>query len=358
MTAANRPDLKALDQAELELFMDSIGEPRYRGRQLFKWMYGKGVQDFESMTNLPTALRSRLTESAEMKGLHEESSYESTDGTVKTLFRLSSGHAVETVLIPDFDEYKKPKRLTVCVSSQVGCAMDCSFCATGQMGFIQSLSSGEIFDQVFATNKKSISRYGKPVSNIVYMGMGEPLLNYDAVRGSISKITDANGLGMSGRRITVSTVGLAGQIQRMADDNLSCNLAVSLHAPTDEKRSAIMPVNRKEKTDLSALRKALVYYARVTGRSVTYEYCLFKEFNDTMDDATQLVDICRWIPSKINLIMYNPVEGVSFVRSEESTVNRFVRCLIDGGITVTVRRSRGQDINAACGQLAIHAQQR
>lgn len=346
-------DLKALSARELEDFVSDLGYPGYRGRQIYRWLYARGAHDLESMTNLPADLRSGLEKIAIISCIEERTSHESEDGTIKTLFSISSGNSIETVLIPDFDANGKPKRMTACVSSQVGCVMACSFCATGRMGFQQHLSSGEIFDQVYRTNELALRRYDRPLSNVVYMGMGEPMLNYRAVRDSIEKITNKNGLAMAARRITVSTVGLAGQIRRFADDNQGCNLAVSLHAPTDEKRSAIMPVNRKAKTDLSALRDAIRYYVKKTKRPVTYEYCLFESFNDSIEDARNLARISQWASSKVNLIMYNPVPGVRFSRSDEATVDLFVGILASLGVTVTVRRSRGQDIAAACGQLAI-----
>ncbi len=349
-------DLKALSASELEDFLKNLGYPIYRARQIYRWIYARGVNDLADMTDVPAALRSRLEEIAVISCIVERDSHESKDGTIKTLFSIASGRSIETVLIPDFDAEGETKRTTACVSSQVGCAMACSFCATGQMGFQQQLSSGEIFDQVYQTNKLALRRYDRPLSNVVFMGMGEPMLNYGAVSDSIEKITNKNGLAMAARRITVSTVGLAGQIRRFADDNPGCNLAVSLHAPTDEKRRAIMPVNRKAKTDLSALRSAIQYYVEKTKRPITYEYCLFEGFNDSMEDARNLARLSHWAPSKVNLIMYNPVAGVRFSRSDEATVDSFAGILVSLGVTVTVRRSRGQDIAAACGQLAIHSQ--
>jgi 23S rRNA (adenine2503-C2)-methyltransferase len=346
-------DLNTLDAAGLERFMESIGEPAYRGRQVFRWLHARGVREFDQMTDLPASLRAELGDRALVNGIREAGRSRSRDGTVKTLYRLESGAAVEAVLIPDFDPEGEPRRMTACVSSQVGCAMNCSFCATGRMGFTQNLTSGEIFEQVFETDALARSEHGRALSNIVFMGMGEPLLNYEAVRDAVLKICDPNGLAMSPRRITISTVGLAGQIRRFADEDIGCNLAVSLHAPTDEKRSAIMPVNRRAKTDLVALRDAIVHYGRRTGRRVTYEYCLFRDFNDTDEDAAELARIAAWTPSKVNLIMYNPVEGVTLKRTGKERMHRFIQSLVSRGVLVTVRRSRGRDIEAACGQLAV-----
>ena len=256
------------------------------------------------------------------------------------------------MLIPDVQDDGTARRLTVCVSSQVGCAMGCAFCATGLMGFQQNLTSGEIFDQVAAMNRLAEERYGRRITNVVFMGMGEPLLNYDAVLKGVEALTHADGMGLAARRITVSTVGLARRIRQLADDETRFGLAVSLHAPEDAKRSSIMPVNRRAATDLDALKEAIQHYTGKTGRPVTYEYCMFAGFNDGADDARHLARVARWAPSKVNLIMYNPVEGLGFRRTSERDLNRFIQVLVDEGVRVTVRRSRGQDIDAACGQLA------
>ncbi len=345
-------DLKAMSRAELEAFAVSLGQPAYRGRQLFKWLFDKGAASFEEMTDLPAAFRRRLAAEATLAEIRLVRLQTSSDETAKGLFRLPSGRPVEAVLIPDFEETGDARRLTVCVSSQVGCAMGCSFCATGRMGFQQNLSAGEIFDQARFMDTLARQRYGRPITNVVFMGMGEPLLNYDNVLRSIALLTDADGLGLSPRRITVSTVGLARRIKQLADEQTRFNLAVSLHAPTDAKRSRIMPVNRAAATDLTALRQAIVHYTRTTGRRVTYEYCLFDGCNDTDEDARRLADVAAWAPCKINLILYNPVEGLGFARTPEPQLNRFIGILVERGVTVTVRRSRGQDIDAACGQLA------
>lgn len=347
-----RTDLKALDRAGLEDYARSLGQPAFRGRQLFQWLYGKGATDFGQMTDLPTSLREKLEVEAHLSTLQEVRRQTATDQTVKCLFRLDSGREIESVLIPDFDEAGRAKRLTVCVSSQVGCAMGCHFCATGLMGFHQNLTAGEIVDQVRAMQAISEQKFGRGVTNVVYMGMGEPLQNYAAVMRSAAILTDADALGLSPKRITVSTVGLARRIRQLADDAAPFRLAISLHAPTDPQRSAIMPVNRSEKTDLGALEDAVRHYHAVTGQRVTYEYCMFAGTNDSEADAKNLAAVTRWAPSKVNLIMYNPVEGTAFSSTDERTLDRFIRVLVDEGVRVTVRRSRGQDIDAACGQLA------
>ncbi len=356
-TAPSLTDLKALDRAGLEAFAVSLGQPAFRGRQLFRWLYGKGATDFAAMTDLPAAFREQLAEVAAVPALEEVQRQTATDGTVKALFRLPSGREVESVLIPDFDDDGNAKRLTVCVSSQVGCAMGCHFCATGLMGFGQNLTGGEIYEQVWRMNALAEERWGRGVTNVVYMGMGEPLQNYAAVVQSAALLTDPDALGLAPKRITVSTVGLARRIRALADDQAAgtappVHLAISLHAPTDPQRSAIMPVNRSEKTDLAALRDAVEHWHARTGRRVTYEYCLFAGVNDSDEDARRLAAVARWAPSKVNLIMYNPVAGTGFSSPGEARLDAFIRVLVAEGVRVTVRRSRGQDIDAACGQLA------
>ena len=347
-------NLYGLARDELERYMEGLGQPAYRGRQLFRWIYGRGARSFEEMTDLPATLRDHLSGSTTLDALKLEHRQEARDGTVKCLFALPSGRRVESVLIPDVDAQGAARRLTVCVSSQVGCAMGCSFCATGLMGFHQNLNAGEIYDQIWQLNRMALERFGRPVTNVVYMGMGEPLQNYEQVVRSTELLAAEDALGLAPRRITVSTVGLARRIRRLADDAVRFNLAVSLHAPTDEKRSAIMPVNRSERTDLDALMEALVYYTDKTGRRVTFEYCLFEGFNDTDEDARRLAALARRVDAKINLIMYNPVPGLPFARTGEDRLNRFIGELVGRRVLVTVRRSRGDDIAAACGQLLVN----
>ncbi len=349
-------DLRTLSREELERLAEELGEPRYRGRQLFKWIYGKGATSVAQMTDLPKAFRAELARRTRITRLEPVRQLTASDQTIKVLFRLPSGRHIESVLIPDFDEKGRVRRLTVCVSSQVGCAMGCAFCATGLMGFQQNLTAGEIYDQVWQLNRLAEERFGRRVTNVVYMGMGEPLLNYDAVLRSVALLTDRDGLGLSPRRITVSTVGLARRIRQLADDGVRFRLAVSLHAPTNAQRSAIMPVNRSEQTDLDDLIEAIRYFEQRTGQIITYEYCLFEGFNDRPEDAHRLADLTRQAPGKVNLILYNPVEGLPFRRPSEERLQAFIRVLVARGVTVTVRRSRGQDIQAACGQLAIYEQ--
>lgn len=348
-------NLMTLSQRELENFAQSMGQPAFRGRQLFKWIYGKGARSFDEMTDLPKSWRAELAKHAEIRAIELAQIQKASDRTIKCLFTLASGRKVESVLIPDFDENDQAKRLTVCVSSQVGCAMACSFCATGLMGFQENLTAGEIYDQVWQLNQMAQDEFGRGITNIVFMGMGEPLQNYAQVLKSIQFLTDPEGLGLSAKRITVSTVGLARRIKQLADEEVRFNLAVSLHAPTDEKRSSIMPVNRNERTDISALVEALTYFTSKTGRRITFEYCMFAGFNDGREDARNLAAIANRFPSKVNLIMYNQVPGSSFKQTSERQLNAFIRELTNKGAVVTVRRSRGQDIAAACGQLAVEA---
>ncbi|MEX2464053.1 MAG: 23S rRNA (adenine(2503)-C(2))-methyltransferase RlmN [Balneolaceae bacterium] len=348
-----KTDLKTYSKEQLSEYLEELGLAGYRSDQVFQWLYQKGVGSFDEMTNLSKDLRSRLSEIAEIRKAVEYSRQESKDGTIKFLFQLDDPHdyKVEAVLIPDFYDDGAAKRITVCVSSQVGCMFGCSFCATGKMGYFRNLTHGEIVDQVQAINELSEERFGKKITNIVYMGMGEPLHNYKAVVESVRIISDPLGIDLSPRRITISTVGLTKQIKQFASENLGTNLAISLHAADDEKRNKIMPIN--ESLNLKELEDAVKYYYIQTESPVTYEYLLFDEFNDTEQDARNLVKIAQWVPSKVNIIMYNNVAGVALKRVREERLNRFMKTLVKYKITATVRRSRGDDIDAGCGQLAI-----
>lgn len=355
-TLVDKPiDILSLSRTGLTELVQKTDAP-FRANQIWRWLWKHGVRSFDEMTNVPDSLRSRLAKECVIKPLEQVEQQMAADGTIKFLFRLASGRHIETVLIPDFDSEGAPSRMTVCVSSQVGCAMGCSFCATGLMGFQQNLTSGEIVEQVQRAGDVARLTYDAAITNIVFMGMGEPLLNYDAVLDSVEKLTADDAGAMAARRITVSTVGLAMRIRQLADDETRFNLAVSLHAPFDSKRSSIMPVNRKAKTDLAALMESIEYYTQQTGRAITYEYCMFSGFNDTVADAKELAKLVRRTPSKVNLIMYNPVEGLGFSKSDEKTLDAFISQLVAERVTVTVRRSRGQDIDAACGQLAVQNQ--
>lgn len=352
-TTDEKVDIKALSPQELEEFCAELGLASYRSDQIFQWLYQKGVGSFEEMTNLSKDLRGRLSEMARLRRIQEVDRRESEDGTVKFMFRLDDeeDHRIEAVMIPDFYPDGAPNRLTVCVSSQVGCVFGCSFCATGKMGLYRSLNHGEIVDQVQYINDWCEEKYDKKITNIVYMGMGEPLHNYRAVADSAAIITSENGLELSPKRITVSTVGLPKQIRKLADEREPFNLAVSLHAANDEKRDEIMPINQS--MNLEQLRESLEYYYAALHRPITYEYLLFDEFNDSPEDARELADIAHWIPSKVNIIMYNKVAGVALKRAREERLDAFMQELVSHDVTATVRRSRGDDIEAGCGQLAV-----
>ena len=352
-TIAQKADLKNFTKEELSDFLGSLGLASYRADQIFQWLYQKGAGTFDEMTNLSKDLRAKLAEIAEIKKAVECDRQESIDGTIKFLFQLDdpNEYKVEAVMIPDFYDDGEANRLTVCVSSQVGCMFGCSFCATGKMGYFRNLTHGEIVDQVQSINELCEERFGKKITNIVYMGMGEPLHNYKAVVESARILSDPLSLELSPRRITISTVGLTKQIKKLANEDLGVNLAISLHAADDEKRNSIMPIN--ESLNLEKLEEAVTYYFNKTEKPVTYEYILFDEFNDSPEDARKLAKIARWVPSKVNIIMYNNVAGVTLQRVRETRLDPFMRTLIQHDVTATVRRSRGDDIDAGCGQLAI-----
>ncbi len=353
MEATPLPNLLSLGRADLARVVKQAGQPSFRTDQLVRWIWNRRAASVDEMDNLPKKLRAHFDAHFRLELPTITRLQRATDRTIKALIRLDSGRQVETVLIPDFDDDGAAKRLTVCVSSQVGCAMACSFCATGTMGFHQNLTPGEIANQVTAMDALAHEHFGAGVTNVVFMGMGEPMLNLANVVAALDLMTSDDAIGLTAKRITVSTVGLARRIRDFADLNLKVRLAVSLHAPDDVKRSRIMPVNRSEATDLTALREALQHYYRTTGLPITYEYCMFAGYNDGENDARALARVSGWVPSKVNLIMYNPVEGLDFQPSDEATLDRFLGILASKRITVTVRRSRGQDIDAACGQLAI-----
>tara|TARA_R110002096_G_scaffold170131_6_gene342210 strand:+ start:2590 stop:3705 length:1116 start_codon:yes stop_codon:yes gene_type:complete len=351
---STKTDLKSLTKAELFEFCKELGLPRYRTDQIFQWLYEKGASSFEEMTNLSKDLRAKLAEIAIINRIELSQQQRSSDGTIKFLFTLhdeGKDFKIEAVLIPDFFPDGVAKRLTVCVSSQVGCVFGCAFCATGKMGFFRNLSHGEIVDQAQYINQVALAEYDKKITNIVYMGMGEPLHNYKSVVESASIICDPLGIDLSPKRITISTVGLTKQIKKLADESQPFNLAISLHAASDEKRDKIMPINNS--MNLEELEESVKYYHAKTERRLTYEYLLFDEFNDTNQDARNLAKIVKWAPSKINIIMYNNVAGVELHRAREERLDNFLKELIRNDVRATVRRSRGDDIDAGCGQLAI-----
>ncbi len=342
-----KEDLRLLSLPDLEKKLAEWGEPRFRAKQVYDWLWQKSATDLEAMSNLPKSLRAKLAEHFFIHTLTEDATQISRDGTIKTRWRLHDGHLIESVLIPVPDE----ERFTVCVSSQVGCSLTCKFCATGRMGRLRNLSPGEIYDQVVLVGKQSMEKYGRGITNVVYMGMGEPLLTYQYVWKSIEHLTSPEGLGMSTRRITVSTAGIAKMIKKLADDGAKFNLALSLHAADDEKRSAMMPIN--ESNNLAALMEALEYFYLKTRCRISYEYIAFNRHNDGPQDAERLVKLTRRFPVRVNIIEYNPIGGdFQMVKSAEDRIDKFAAFLADRGVTVTVRRSRGKDIDAACGQLA------
>jgi len=346
MSENTKKDIRLLSKEDLTAWFLDQEEKKFRAKQVYEWLWQKGAHAFSEMTNLSKTLREKLEAYFVINGIQEDKVQHSSDGTIKTRFRLHDGHLIESVLIP----VPKDKRFTVCVSSQVGCSLSCKFCATGKMKRVRNLDPAEIYDQVVLVNKQALAHFGNPLTNIVYMGMGEPLLAYKNVLKSIDHITSPDGLGMSPRRITVSTAGIAKMIKKLADDEVRFNLALSLHAADDVKRNEIMPIN--EQNNLAALMEALTYFSRMTRNKVSFEYIAFQNFNDSLKDAANLAKLCRHFPVQINIIEYNPIDGATFEKAAAHRIDDFAKYLIDEGVMVTVRRSRGKDIDAACGQLA------
>jgi 23S rRNA (adenine2503-C2)-methyltransferase len=344
-TAADtRKDIRKLSLSELKEALTEMGEQVFRAKQIYEWLWKKSARSFDEMTNLSLKTRQLLSEKFVIRPVEVEKKQVSRDQTIKSAFRLHDTHLVEGVLIPADD------RMTACVSSQVGCSLTCKFCATGYMERKRNLDAAEIYDQVVHIREQAEQHYQTPLTNIVYMGMGEPLLNYANMMQSIEHITSPEGLNMSPKRITVSTAGIAKMIKKLGDDEVKFNLALSLHAANDQKRDQIMPIN--ESNTLEALKEALQYFYQKTGTRVTYEYILFYHFNDTLEDARELYEFTKHTPCKVNIIEYNPIAEASFVNTDEDSLTRFSRYLEDKGVIVNVRRSRGKDIDAACGQLA------
>ncbi len=325
-----------------------MGEKSFRANQVYEWLWKKSSFSFEEMTNISKDLRIKLNENFVINNVKIHSSQYSADKTIKNSFILHDSHLIEGVLIPT------PGRMTACVSSQVGCSLTCKFCATGYMERKRNLNPDEIYDQVVLIDRQAKENYGIPLSNIVYMGMGEPLLNYKNVLESVEKITSEEGLNMAAKRITVSTAGIAKMIKKLGDDEVKFNLALSLHAANDEKRDAIMPIN--EQNSLKSLAEALKYYYAKTKNPVTYEYIVFDGVNDTLQDAAELARFCKHLPCKVNIIEYNPIAFASFINAGEDKIEAFAEYLRKQDITTNLRRSRGKDIDAACGQLAIKEQ--
>ncbi len=339
-------DIRALTLDELTSALILLGQKPFRARQVYEWLWKKGARGFDEMTNLSLPLREMLKQQFVLQPIREDKVQRSADGTIKNRFRLHDGHLIESVLIPVVAD----GRFTVCVSSQVGCSLTCSFCATGRMKRLRNLTAAEIYDQVFLVNEQCMSTYGKPLTNVVYMGMGEPLLAFKEVVRSVELLTSHRGLHMAPRRLTVSTAGIAKMIRKLADEDTKVNLAVSLHAADDAKRNEIMPINESNK--LEVLVDSLKYFYEKTKKRIGFEYITFQDFNDTREDAERLYHICRQVPSMVNIIEYNPIDNAPFRKSTEHRIDDFATYLRDRGIMVTVRRSRGKDIDAACGQLA------
>ena len=338
-------NIRDLSKEELIELFESMGEKKFRAQQVYEWLWQKHAHSFADMTNLSKDLRQKLGEQFAFPALTVDATQYSSDGTIKSRFRTHDGHLVEGVLIPT-DERK-----TACVSSQIGCSLSCKFCATGYMDRKRNLNYDEIYDEVVLINQQSERVYDKKLSNIVFMGMGEPLLNYKNVLKAIEKISSPDGLGMSARRITVSTAGVAKQIRQLGDDQVRFKLALSLHAANDVKRNEIMPIN--DTNNIKALIDALNYFYKQTGNEITFEYILFKNFNDSIKDADELIKIYRQVPADlVNIIEYNPIDAADFTKPDEKTIEAFMQHLDRNRVNARLRKSRGKDIDAACGQLA------
>lgn len=340
-----KQDIRKLSTEQLKKWLSEHGEQGFRAKQISEWLWKKSARSFDEMTNLSLKTRELLKENFEIRTVSILKKQVSNDKTIKSGFKLFDGNLVEGVLIPTDD------RMTACVSSQVGCSLTCKFCATGYMDRLRNLDAAEIYDQVVLIKQQAEEHYSQPLTNIVYMGMGEPLLNYANVLESVNYITSPEGLGWSPKRITVSTAGIAKMIKKLGDDEVKFNLALSLHAANDVKRNEIMPIN--ESNSLKNLTEALQYFYKKTGNRITFEYIVFYGFNDTLQDAKELWEFTKKVPSKVNIIEYNPIAEADFKNTDPETLEKFAAYLEDRGVNVQVRRSRGKDIDAACGQLAI-----
>ena len=339
-----KKDIRALSKEQLRDFFVAHQDKAFRGNQVYEWLWSKGAHSFDDMTNVSKETRLMLEDNFVINHIKVDTMQRSSDGTVKNAVRLHDGLVVESVLIPT------DTRTTACVSSQVGCSLDCNFCATARLKRMRNLEPGEIYDQVIAIDKESRLYYNHPLSNIVFMGMGEPLMNYNNVLKAISMITSNEGLGMSPKRITVSTSGVPKMIKKLADDEVKFKLAVSLHSAIDEIRSRIMPFSAN--FPLSELRESLEYWYSKTKSKITYEYVVWKGINDNKESVDALVKFCKYVPCKVNLIEYNPIDDGIFQQASEESINAYITALAKNNIVAKVRRSRGKDIDAACGQLA------
>ncbi|MGH2552468.1 MAG: 23S rRNA (adenine(2503)-C(2))-methyltransferase RlmN [Chitinophagaceae bacterium] len=338
-------NIRTLTLPDIELYFEELGEKKFRAKQVYEWLWLKPVQSFDAMTNLSKEVRNKLKENFILPGLKVDTIQKSEDGTIKTRFKTHDGHMVEGVLIPTASRY------TACVSSQIGCSLSCKFCATGYMDRKRNLDFDEIYDQVAIINHQCEKENEKKLSNIVFMGMGEPLLNYKNVLKAIEKITSPQGMAMSPKRITVSTAGVSKAIRQLGDDKVKFKLALSLHAASDLKRHEIMPIN--DTNNIKSLVEALNYFYRHTKNEITFEYILFKNFNDSLKDADELIKLYRQVPvDLVNIIEYNPIDAARFEKPDEDKVDLFMKYLGKNRVNVRLRISRGKDIDAACGQLA------
>lgn len=342
--SAIKPNIRLLSLDELSDQMVGFGEKSFRAKQVYEWLWQKNAGSFQEMSNLSKALREKLEDHFSIDHIEIKDQQVSTDKTIKCAFNTTDKRVIEGVLIPT------SKRMTACISSQVGCSLACKFCATGKLKLMRNLTAGEMVDQVVYLRDQAESRYATPLTNIVYMGMGEPLLNYKHMLRSTELLTSEKGLGISPKRITVSTAGIAKMIKKLGDDEVKFNLALSLHAANDEKRSRIMEIN--DTNNLEALQEALIYFHERTGTRVTFEYIIFKDFNDNLEDAQELAEFSKCVPCKINIIEYNPIDDGEFQQASAKKVDAFADYLERKNMIVNVRRSRGKDIDAACGQLA------
>ena len=337
-------DIRSLSEDQIISFFDQKGFSSYRGKQVYEWIWKKSAYSFDEMTNLSKDLRTILDNNFVINHIEVDKIQKSSDGTIKNAVKLFDDYTVESVLIPT------DNRTTACVSSQVGCSLDCEFCATSKIKRMRNLNPDEIYDQVVTINNQSLKYFERSLSNIVFMGMGEPLMNYNNLIKSIEKISSDKGLNISQKRIVVSTSGIPKMIKKLADENLKVNLALSLHSAIEETRNKIMPFSKK--FSLIEIKESLLYWYSKTKRRITFEYIVWKDINDGVDDINALVNFCKSIPSKVNLIEYNPIGDEFFRSASQNSINLYKDLLEKNKITVTVRRSRGKDIDAACGQLA------
>lgn len=339
-----KKDIRTISKEALRDFFVANGDKAFRGNQVYEWLWSKGAHSFEDMTNVSKETRAMLEANFVINNVKVDTMQRSADGTVKNSVRLHDGLLVESVLIPT------NTRTTACVSSQVGCSLDCNFCATSRLKRMRNLEPGEIYDQVLAIDNESKLYHNRPLSNIVFMGMGEPLMNYNNVIKAIDQITSEEGLGMSPKRITVSTSGIPKMIMKMADDGVKFKLAVSLHSAIESVRNRIMPFSTN--FPLTDLRESLEYWYQKTKSKVTYEYVVWGGINDNKEAVDTLVKFCKYVPCKVNIIEYNPIDDGEFQQASEATVNLYIKELTKHNIVAKVRKSRGKDIDAACGQLA------